>query len=113
MTKEYTFKKINGNPVKSASGLLEDYWFGHWIQHGSGNQVNVTITTGYEIKAKKDIEIGEELFLDYICFKKCNFCGNMCLFQLWSLFYLFSVLWQKTDQIIKKHQLCLNVLSGK
>jgi hypothetical protein len=28
---EYTFKKINGNPVKSASGLLEDYWFGHQI----------------------------------------------------------------------------------
>jgi hypothetical protein len=61
----HTFKKINGNPVKSASGLLEDYWFGHQIQHGSSNQVNVTITSGYEIKAKKDIEIGEELFLDY------------------------------------------------
>jgi len=26
---EYTFKKINGKPVKSAPGLLEDYWFGH------------------------------------------------------------------------------------
>jgi len=62
---EYTFKKINGKPVKSASGLLEDYWFGHQIQYGSGNQVNVTLSTGYEIKAKKDIEIGEELFLDY------------------------------------------------
>jgi hypothetical protein len=33
----YTFKKINGKPVNSASGLLEDYWFGHQIQHGSGN----------------------------------------------------------------------------
>jgi hypothetical protein len=31
----YTFKKINGKPIKSASGLLEDYWFGHQIQHGS------------------------------------------------------------------------------
>jgi hypothetical protein len=39
---EYTFKKINGRPVKSASGLIEDYWFGHRIQHGSGNKVNVT-----------------------------------------------------------------------
>jgi len=96
---EYTFKMINGKPVKSASGLLEEYWFGHQIQHGSGNKVNVSLTTGYEIKAKKDIEIGEELFLDYnrsivcrkckaesdfydLCFKKskkCNFCGNMCL----------------------------------
>jgi hypothetical protein len=59
---EYTFKKINSKPRKFASGLLEDYWFGHQIQHGSGNQVNVTITSGYEIKAKKDIENGEELF---------------------------------------------------
>jgi hypothetical protein len=61
----YTFKKINGIPIKSASGLLEDYWFGHWIQHGSGNQVNVTITSGYIIKASRDIEIGEELFIFY------------------------------------------------
>jgi hypothetical protein len=58
----YTFKKINGKPVNSASGLLEDYWFGHQIQHGSGNQVNVTITSGYVIKAKKDIDIGEDFF---------------------------------------------------
>jgi hypothetical protein len=99
LNEEYTFKKINGKPVKSASGLFEDYWFGHRIQHGSGDQVNVTITAGYEIKAKKDIEIDEELFMDYnryivcgkfkvesdfydLCFKKpkkCNLCGNMCL----------------------------------
>jgi hypothetical protein len=49
----YTFKKINGKPINSASSLLEDYWFGHQIQHGSGNQVNVAITLGYVIKAKK------------------------------------------------------------
>jgi hypothetical protein len=59
--------------VKSASGLSEDYWFGHQIQHGSGNQVNVTITSGYEIKAKKDIDIGEELFMDY---NRSLFCGK-------------------------------------
>jgi hypothetical protein len=52
----YTFKKINGKPVNSASGLLEDYWFGRRIQHGSSNQVNISITSGYVIKAKKDIE---------------------------------------------------------
>ncbi len=70
-----------------------------WIQHGSGNQVNVTITSGYEIKAKKDIEMGEEIFMNYnrslfcgkskaekdfydVCSKKskkCNLCGNVCL----------------------------------
>jgi hypothetical protein len=95
----YAFKKINGKPVNSASGLLEDYWFGHQIQQGSSNQVNVTITSGYVIKAKKDIEIGEELFKDYNrslncrkckvetdfydqCFrksKKCNLCENVGL----------------------------------
>ena len=70
---EYTFKKINGKPVNSLSGLLEDYWFGHRIQHGSGNQVNVTITSGYVIKAKKDIKVGEELFMDY---NRSLFCGE-------------------------------------
>jgi len=69
----YTFKKINGKPINSASGLLEDYWFGHQIQHGSGNQVNVTITSGYVIKVKKDIEIGEELFMDY---NRSLYCGK-------------------------------------
>jgi ABC-type xylose transport system substrate-binding protein len=29
LDEEYTFKKINGKPVNSASRLLEDYWFGH------------------------------------------------------------------------------------
>jgi hypothetical protein len=95
----YTFKKINGKPVKSASVLLEDQWFGHQIQQGSGNQVNVTITSGYIVKTIIDIEIGEELFMDYnrslFCgkckvetdfydqctkkSKKCNLCGNVCL----------------------------------
>jgi len=69
----YVFKKINGVPVKSAPGLLEDYWFGHQIQHGSSNQVNVTITSGYIIKASRDIETGEELFMDY---KRSLFCGK-------------------------------------
>jgi len=72
----YTFKKINGKPVNSASALLEDYWFCHRIQHGSGNQVNVSITSGYVIKAKKGIEIGEELFMDY---NRSLFCGNVKL----------------------------------
>jgi hypothetical protein len=29
LKEDYTFKKINGKPANSASGLLEDYWFGH------------------------------------------------------------------------------------
>jgi hypothetical protein len=59
---EYTFKKINSNPMKSASGLLEDYWFGHQIQHGSGNRGNVTITSGYEIKAKKTLKLVKSFY---------------------------------------------------
>ncbi len=115
----YTIKKINSKPIKSASGLLEDYWFGHWIQHGSGNQVNVTITSGYIIKASRDIEIGEELFMDYnrslFCgkcrgetdfydqctekSKKCKLCGNACLN------------FKKCNN--KKNQLSLNAINGK
>ena len=56
LDEEYTFKKMNGKPVNSASGILEDYWFGHRIQHGSGNQVNVTITSGHVIKAKNTLK---------------------------------------------------------
>jgi hypothetical protein len=62
LDEEYTFKKIDSNSVNSSSVFLEDYWFGHRIQHGSGDQVNVIITAGYEIKSKKDIEI-DEVFL--------------------------------------------------
>ena len=43
----YAFNKINGVPIKPTSGLIEDYCFGHQIQHKSGNQVNVKIMTGY------------------------------------------------------------------
>jgi len=83
LDEEYTFKKINGKLVKSASGLLEDYWFGHQIQHGSSDQVNVTIMAGYEIKAKKDInKIGEELFMDY---NRSIVCGK------WKLNLIFMI----------------------
>jgi hypothetical protein len=84
----YTFKKINGIPIKSASGLLEDYRFGHQIQHGSGNQINVTITSGYIIKASMDYNRSlfcgkckdETDFYDQCTkkSKKCNLCGNVC-----------------------------------
>jgi len=88
LDEEYTFKKINGKPVNSASGLLEDYWFGHRIQHGSGDQVYATIMATYEIKAKKDIEIGEELFMDYNRSIVCEKCEaesdfyDLCLVSL-------------------------------
>ncbi len=32
----HVFKKINGTASISNGGSMEDYWFGHWIQHGSG-----------------------------------------------------------------------------
>jgi hypothetical protein len=58
----YTFKKINGKPVNSASGLLEDYWFGHRIQHGSGIQVNVTSTSWYVTRQKKTLRLVKNFF---------------------------------------------------
>jgi hypothetical protein len=61
----YVFKKINGSPVIHRSGLKEDYWFGHRIQHRSGDSVNVKVTSGYIIKASKFIKKGKELFIDY------------------------------------------------
>ena len=57
LDEEYTFKKINGKPVNSASGLLEDYWFGHRIQHGSGDQVNVTITADVKSRQKRTLKL--------------------------------------------------------
>jgi hypothetical protein len=49
----YTFKKINGAPRTSNGGLVGDNWFGHWIQHGSGDKVNVVLTEEYIIKTCK------------------------------------------------------------
>jgi len=57
LAEEYTFKKINGKPVNSASGFLEDYWFGHRIQHGSGDQVNVTITADVKSRQKRTLKL--------------------------------------------------------
>jgi hypothetical protein len=52
---------------------VEDYWFGHRVNHGSGDKVNVVLSEGYVIKSCKKIKIGEELFLDY---SRVLFCGK-------------------------------------
>jgi len=129
-THHFAAHSINGKPVNSASDLLEDYWFGHRIKHGSGDQVNVTITAGYEIKAKNTIEIGEELFMDYnrsivcekceaesdfydLCFtkpKKCNFCGSVPIVK--PILFVFSVM-TKSRSHFKKYRLCFIALSRK
>jgi len=70
----YAFNRINGVPIKPTSGLIEDYWFGHQIQHGSSNQVNVKITSGYIIKASIEIKNSEELLMDYNRSLFCNEC---------------------------------------
>jgi hypothetical protein len=71
----YTFKKINAAPAISSGELKEDYWFGHRINHGSGDKVNVILTESYVIKSCKEIKIGEELFIDY---NRSMYCG-VCL----------------------------------
>jgi hypothetical protein len=35
----YTFKKINGAARTSTGDLVEDYWLGHRINHGSGEKL--------------------------------------------------------------------------
>jgi hypothetical protein len=70
----YTFKKINAAPELPSGELKEDYWFGHRINHGSGDKVNVTVTECYVIKSCKEIKIGEELFLDYNRKLYCEVC---------------------------------------
>ncbi len=69
----YVIKKVNGVPRTSIGGLVEDYWFGHRIQHQSCDKVNVKLTEGYVIKTCKEINIGEELFLDY---DRSLYCGK-------------------------------------
>jgi SET domain-containing protein len=70
----YTFKKINAAPELPSGELKEDYWFGHRINHGSGDKVNVTVNESYIIKSCKEISIDEELFLDYNTTLFCEVC---------------------------------------
>jgi SET domain-containing protein len=70
----YTFKKINAAPELPSGELKEDYWFGHRINHGSGDKVNVIVNESYIIKSCKEIRIGEELFLDYDRKLYCEVC---------------------------------------
>jgi hypothetical protein len=66
----FQFKKIIGGLNASNCGLMEDYWFGHRIHHGSGAKVNVKVIEGYIIKTCKKINIGEEL--SQIIIDSCN-----------------------------------------
>ena len=50
---EYTFKKINGKPMNSASGILEDYWFGHRIQHGMEAVIKSMLLLRQDMKSKQ------------------------------------------------------------
>jgi hypothetical protein len=70
----YTFKKINAAPALSSGKLKEDYWFGHRINHGSGDKVNVIVTESYVIKSCREIKIGERLFIDYNRSLYCVVC---------------------------------------
>jgi hypothetical protein len=45
----YTFKKINAALELPRGELKEDYWFGHRINHGSGDKVNVKVNQSYAI----------------------------------------------------------------
>jgi len=70
----YHFKEINGRISTESGQFVEDFWFGHRIQHGSGDRVNVSISKTYVIKAIKKVEVGQELFLDYNRDVPCSTC---------------------------------------
>jgi len=72
----YTFKKINAAPELPQGEIKEDYWFGHRINHGSGDKVNVTVNESYTIKSCKEIRICEELFVDYNRQLYCTGCNK-------------------------------------
>jgi hypothetical protein len=113
----YTFKKINAAPELPRGELKEDYWFGHRINHGSGDKVNVKVNQSYVIFSCKKIKSGEELFLDYnrqlycvVCHKEADFlpkesrkrqccdrCGSALLMEksvviVKSTFYVLSAM---------------------
>ena len=75
---DYTY--MHGNVVGLPSGyefkgIHEEYWLGHRINHGSGRKANVRIKSNLIIIALRDIEIGEELLVDYnrdVFCVKCN-----------------------------------------
>jgi hypothetical protein len=70
----YTFKKINAAPELPRGELKEDYWFGHRINHGSGDKVNVKVNESYVIFSCNKIKSGDELFLDYNRKLYCEVC---------------------------------------
>jgi hypothetical protein len=70
----YTFNKISAAPELPSGELKEDYWFGHRINHGSGDKVNVTVNESYIIRSCKEIMVDEELFLDYNRKLYCETC---------------------------------------
>jgi len=67
----YLGKKVDYTPCGwppirlRVKGIHEEYWLGHRINHGSGPKANVRIKSNLVIIALRDIEIGEELFVDY------------------------------------------------
>lgn len=87
---KYQFLKINGGRSIQREQFAEDYWFGHRIQHGSGEKVNVTISEEYVIKTTKKVTVGEELFLDYNRDISCLCCKEDRLFDPVVLRSLYS-----------------------
>jgi hypothetical protein len=91
MGKKVDYTYIYGNVVGLSSGyelkgIHEEYWLRHRINHGSSPKANVRIKSDLVIIVLREIEIGEELFVDYsrdvLCvnsYKDCPKCqGHIC-----------------------------------
>jgi hypothetical protein len=73
----YVFLDINGRPQRlEESGLIQEYWLVHRINHEHFEQVNIVITTDYKISAKRKFFKDEELFMDYNRDVLCSHCNK-------------------------------------
>jgi hypothetical protein len=70
----YKFRNIDG---LNRENPLDNYWYAHRIQHGSGERCNVRVLENYLLRATRKIREGDELFLDYHRDIFCQKCGSL------------------------------------
>lgn len=78
----YMYGELMGIPMENDfKGIHEEYWLGHRINHGSGKNVNARINANFTITAIRNINVGEEIFIDYNRDVYCSKCKKQKLFE--------------------------------